>query len=101
MERCVSSSSEKPGPYRLLVTMLLLLPCCTSISVLMKVILIKIYIYIYISVYPMFRMSLSNYKERYTFSKVYRMNLIEDEPRKLVPFGADFAACNEAALQMH
>ena len=99
MERCVSSSSEKPGPFRLLVTMLLLLPCCTSISVLMKVILIKIYIYI--SVYPMFRMSLSNYKERYTFSRVYRMNLIEDEPRKLVPFGADFAACNEAALQMH
>ena len=55
----------------------------------------------YISVYTVFRISLSSFKERYTFSKVYRLKLPEDKPRKLVLFGADLAACNEAALQMH
>ena len=63
------------------------IPCCKK--------------YIYIPVYTIFRISLSNYKERYTFSKVYRLKLPGDKPRKLVLFGADLAACNEATLQMH
>ena len=37
MERCVSSSSEKSDPHGLLVMVLLSLPCCISISVLLKV----------------------------------------------------------------
>ena len=36
-----------------------------------------------------------------TWLEVYSMKLPEDEPRKLVLFGADIATSNEAALQMH
>ena len=41
MERCVSSSSEKFGPCGLLVVVPLPALCCTSISTLVKVILVK------------------------------------------------------------